>query len=461
MTMTTTAPTAAEDTISSYAPEPVSFTGIGFVGKDVPTDADLMRCIHCGLCLQQCPTYRLLGMEADSPRGRLHLIRDVAEKERNLSDDVIKHLDLCVSCQACESVCPSGVRYGHLLSLARAQIAVQRKPSAAEKTVRWFMFGQLISHPLRMRAFGWALKLYEKLGIQTVVRRLGILRFFPTLMRSMEGVLPPLGKFYTPPSSHEAPAVGQEKYRVGFLSGCIMPLAFGETQTATVRVLSRNGCRVMVPDGQVCCGALHAHFGEREKAKDLARRNIDVFEKAKVDYIVSDAAGCSAMLKEYGELLADDPAYAERAEHFARKARDVTEFLAALPIVPPTHAINARVTLQEPCHLAHAQKIRKAPRDLLKAIPGLQFVEMRDSDRCCGSGGIYNLVHPEIADQMLDEKLGNIKATQAEIVVSANPGCMMQVGQGLQRTNSTTRLVHITKLLDEAYGGEQEAVGST
>jgi glycolate oxidase iron-sulfur subunit len=367
---------------------------------------------------------------------------------------VIKHLDLCISCQACETVCPSGVRYGHLLGHARAQIALQRKPSTVERVVRWLAFEQLVPHPLRMRAFGWAMKLYQKLGIQTLVHKIGIMRLFPQLLQSMEGILPPLGKFYNPPSTREVAAMGQEIHRVGFLTGCIMPLAFGDTQEATVRVLSRNGCRVIIPDGQVCCGALNAHFGEREQAKNMARRNIDVFEKAKVDYIIADAAGCSAMLKEYGELLASDPAYHERAEHFAHKVRDITEMLAALPLAKPTRPINARVTLQEPCHLAHAQKVKKAPRDVLKAIPGIQFVEMRDADRCCGSGGIYNLVHPEIADQLLDEKLSNIAATKAEIVVSANPGCMMQINQGLQRTGSTARLVHIAKLLDEAYGDE-------
>ena len=326
-----------------------------------------------------------------------------------------------------------------------------------ERIVRWLAFDQLVPHPLRMRAFGWALKLYQSLGIQTIVRKIGILRFFPQLMGAMEGILPPLKTFLQPAQRPRSAAIGQEKYRVGFLTGCIMPLAFGDAQEATVRVLSRNGCRVIVPDGQVCCGALHAHFGERDKAKEMARRNIDVFEKANVDFIVSDAAGCSAMLKEYGELLHDDPAYAERAEHFTKKARDVTELLASLPLTPPTTSLNLRVTLQEPCHLAHAQKIKKAPRDILKIIPGIEFVEMKDSDRCCGSGGIYNLVHPEIADQLLDEKLDNIAATKAEIVVSANPGCMMQVVQGLERTGSKARVVHITQLLDDAYGGNGPA----
>jgi glycolate oxidase iron-sulfur subunit len=436
---------------TTYAPE-----AIGFIGKDVPTDADLMRCIHCGLCLQQCPTYRIIGMEADSPRGRLHLIREVAEKQRNLSADVIKHLDLCVSCQACESVCPSGVKYGHLLFMARTQIAKQSKPSRVERVVRWLAFDQLISHPAYMRVFGWGLKLYQRLGIQAIVRKLGVLRFFPKLLGSMEGILPRLGRFYNPPKTREIAPIGEERYRVGFLTGCVMPLAFGETQEATARVLARNGCRVIIPDGQVCCGALHAHFGERDKAKGMARRNIDAFEKAKVDYVISDAAGCSAMLKEYGELLADDPAYAERAEHFGHKVRDVTELLGSMPLVPPTHAISARVTLQEPCHLAHAQKIKKAPRDILKVIPGIQFVEMKDSDRCCGSGGIYNIVHPEVSDIMLDEKIANITATKADIVVSANPGCMMQVGQGLQRSGSNARLVHIVTLLDEAYGKPEQ-----
>jgi glycolate oxidase iron-sulfur subunit len=439
-------------------PITLSTEPIGFVGKDAPTDEDLMRCVHCGLCLQQCPTYRILGLEADSPRGRLHMMREVGEKKRSLSDDVVKHLDLCVSCQACESVCPSGVRYGHLIGLAKAQIAIQRPPKTVERVVRWFMFDQLVPHPLRMRAFGWSLKLYQRLGLQALVHKLGILRLFPKMMGAMEGILPKkIGRFYNAPSNREIAPVGQEKYRVGFLTGCIMPLAYGETQEATVRVLSRNGCRVVVPDGQVCCGALHAHFGERDKAKVLARRNIDIFEKARVDFVVSDAAGCSAMMKEYAELLADEPAYAERAETFTHKVRDVTEFLAALPIVPPAHPFTVRVTLQEPCHLAHAQKIKKAPRDLIKAIPGVEFVEMRDSDRCCGSGGIYNITHSELADQLLDEKLNNIAETNAEIVVSANPGCMMQVEQGLTKTKSTTRLVHIMTLLDEAYANGKDA----
>ncbi len=428
----------------------------GFVGRDVPTDEDLMRCVHCGLCLQQCPTYRILGLEADSPRGRLHLIRDVAEKQRSLTDDVLIHLDLCLACRACETICPSGVRYGHLLEHARGQIALQRKPGLAGRFINWLVFDQVLPHPRRLWIFGWGLKLYQRLGIQTVVRKLGILRLFPRTLAAMEGILPPLGRFYDPPRSREVPAQSEETYRVGFLNGCVMPLAFGPTNEATVRVLARNGCRVIIPDGQLCCGALHAHFGQRDKAKEMARRNIDVFEQARVDYVVTNAAGCGAMMKEYGELLRDDAAYAERAEHFSSKVRDITEFLAWLPLAAPTHAIRARATLQEPCHLAHAQRIKKPPRDILKAIPGLEFVEMRDSDRCCGSGGVYNIVHPEIADQLLSEKLANIAETKAEIVVSANPGCMMQIGQGMTRTGSAARLVHIVDLLDEAYGGSEQ-----
>lgn len=426
---------------------------VGFVGKDVPTDADLSRCVHCGLCLQACPTYRILGVEADSPRGRLFLIRDVAEKQRPLADDVRKHLDLCLVCRNCETVCPSGVRFGHLMEHARHQLTLQYPTSRVERLLRRLVFRELFPHPVRMRLFGWSMKLYQTLGLRAVVHRLGILPRLSHSLAAMERMLPPLPAFGRTAKGQECAAIGEERYRVAMLTGCVMPLAFGPTNEATIRVLQRNGCRVILPAGQICCGSLHAHMGEREEAKRLARRNIDIFEKAGAQYVVINAAGCGAMMKEYGELLHDDAAYAERAHRFSATVRDVSEFLASVPLTPPRYPVNARVTYQEPCHIAHAQKLKKQPRDILRAIPGLQLVEMRDSDRCCGSAGIYNIVHADLAGQLLQEKLSNIVATGADVVVSANPGCMMQLAQGLQEIPGAPRLVHIVDLLDEAYNG--------
>jgi len=423
----------------------------GFVGPDAPADADLYRCVHCGLCLPSCPTYVELGLETESPRGRLALMKAVQEGRQALAGRVVGHMDLCVQCRACEAVCPSGVPFGRLMEATRAQIVANTPLSLAERSARYLAFRVVLPRPWLVGALFPALRVYQRLGVQRVVRELRLLRPLGALER-MDQQLPRLGKFFRAPRSGVIPAVGHRHRRVGMLSGCIMPYAFGRVNEATARVLARNGCEVVVPPGQRCCGALHTHSGEREAARRLARRNIDAFLEAGVEAVVVNSAGCAATMKEYGHLLKDDPAYHEKADRFGALVRDVHEYLAALPLQPPSGRVTARVTYQDSCHLAHAQRIRDAPRAVMAAIPGLTLAEMEGSDMCCGAGGIYTITHRELSQRILDHKLEHVAAAQPDIIATANPGCMLQLEMGVRQQGRSTRVAHVVELLDEAYG---------
>ncbi|MBI4494959.1 MAG: 4Fe-4S dicluster domain-containing protein [Chloroflexi bacterium] len=408
----------------------------------------LKQCVHCGLCLDACPTYRLLGVEMDSPRGRIYQVRQVQEGRIALDDPNFRaHIYACLDCRACETACPSGVQYGRIVEAARAA-APPLDP--VERTLgRAILNGVFTSKPL-LSLGGVGLRLYQRSGLSRALRATHLL---PPRLAELEALLPSAqGGILRGRIPDLTPALGPRRRRVGFLSGCVMDELMHQTNEATVRVLARNGCEVVTPPQQRCCGALHLHTGARETARALARHNIEAFEQAGVEAVVANAAGCGSTLKEYGDLLAGDPECAERARAFSRSARDVSEFLAEHGLDTSSMGeVRARVTYQDPCHLAHGQGIRTQPRQLLRAIPGLELVELRESEVCCGSAGTYNLTHPELSRQILDWKLDHLAATGARIVVASNPGCAFQLTAGLRRRGLELEVLHLVDLLERAY----------
>ncbi len=396
----------------------------------------LLDCVHCGLCLNACPTYVELGTEMDSPRGRIYLMKALQEGELGLSADVVRHFDLCLGCRACETACPSGVRYGELIETTRTWIEERHRRPLADRMRRQFI-RSVFPYPQRLRPLLLPLRVLE---------RIGVLSWLRSVSQRM-AALPKLGSWGALPELSQATPASR---RVGLLSGCVAQVLFAETNRATVRVLNRNGCSVVAPGAQGCCGALHLHAGDRGAAMDCARRNIDAFPDD-LDAIIVNAAGCGAALKEYGALLADDPAYRGRARAFAARVRDVSEYLVALPLVRPTAAVRERVTYHDACHLAHAQGVRDAPRQLLRQIPGLELCELPDADDCCGSAGSYSLTEPEMARRLGAQKAANIGSTGAPLVAAANPGCAMHIAAALRQARVQATVVHPVELLDRAY----------
>ncbi|HEY6989515.1 MAG TPA: heterodisulfide reductase-related iron-sulfur binding cluster [Bryobacteraceae bacterium] len=415
-----------------------------------PAQADLDKCVHCGLCLNACPTYRELGIEMDSPRGRIYQMNQVASGAP-ITDSYIRHLDLCLACRGCETACPSGVPYGRLIEDAREQIRAREKPSWLTRLTRALVFQKLLPSRTSLQLAGTLLYLYQVSGLQWLVRSTGILKLFGRLS-TLEALTPNAeAPFFYSKIGKTFPALGECRYRVGFLAGCIANVAFARLNEATVRVLQRNGCEVVIPAAQNCCGALHLHSGLADQARALARNNIDVFLGEDFDALITNAAGCGSTLKEYDHLLHADPAYRDRALAFKEKMKDITEFLASIELNPEMGPVDAVATYQDSCHLAHGQKIRVAPRKLLKAIPGLRFREMPMADLCCGSAGIYNVVQSEMASQILQRKMEFVTTTKASLIVTANPGCMLQLSAGARLYGSGQRVAHVVEVLDEAY----------
>ena len=421
----------------------------GFSGEDVPDDDLLRACVHCGMCLPTCPTYRMTGNEASSPRGRLWLMKSVADGRLDLLDpEFDEQMYQCLNCRACEAVCPSGVHYGPLVEASRAQLEEHRPRPLWQRAGRKLGMDVPFSDIRRFRAMVNLLRVYQKSGLGTVARKTGMLKLLK--LETLEAMLPPIA---------EAPLVsGKESWTpeapretVQLFNGCIMSTVFSNVNRATGRVLEHNHVATVVPEAQQCCGALHIHSGMLDGGRDLARKNIDAFEGT--DRVIVTAAGCGAALKEYGYLLKDDPEYADRAEAFANRVMDISEFLAVGELEPPTHEVKGTFTYQEPCHLAHAQRFTAQPRKLLNQIPGLELVEMKESSLCCGSAGIYNIISREMADDLGDRKAENIEATCAGFVVTANPGCQMQLRTSLRRNDVDIPVRHIVEVLDEAYGG--------
>ena len=424
----------------------------GFSGPDAPAEADMYRCVHCGLCLSSCPTYTVTGLEMESPRGRIALMKAVNEGRVEISDRIVSHWEACLNCRACEAVCPSGVPYGRMMERTRAQIRFhQRQSPGMKRMTRWFLRAAL-PRPGLMRTGARLLRIYQQLRVQFLIRKVGGFRLLPSALRQMESQMPQMStRFFGPSRRPHMPPEGEPTMKVALLSGCVMPLMQGPTMEAAVRTLTRNGCEVAVPKGQGCCGALNLHAGDLETGRAMARRNIDSLLSSGAEHIVTCSAGCGSTMKEYEDLLKDDPQYAEKAREASDKTQDITEFLAALPFRPPVANLERTVTYQDPCHLAHAQRISAAPRAILRGIPGVTLKEMENPSMCCGGAGVYSAVQPVLSRRILSRKLENIAITGAHEVITANPGCMLQLEQGLRGAGRETPVRHVVDLLDEAY----------
>ena len=424
-----------------------------------PAYEDYTRCIHCGLCLNACPTYRLWNLEADSPRGRIRQMFHVfqgeltgqPQPETRISDSFVDHIDKCLDCRACETACPSGVEYGKLVEHARARIERGYERSWFAHVARNFFFRDFLSASHFIEDAARLFRLYQRSGLQAIARGIGILKLLGLAER--DRLLPRIDdEFFFSRYGQTFPATGPRRARVAFFAGCIANVTFSGLNEATVRVLTANGCEVVVPKEQSCCGALSAHAGFREAARELARRNLAAFRLEDFDAIVTNAAGCGSTLKEYHHLFSvDEPEYAQ-ARALAAKTRDVTEFLVDLGLSSKLHPLRHRVTYQDSCHLLHGQKIREAPRALLRAIPDLEFVELPYSDICCGSAGTYNVTQTETSLQLLADKMRHAESTGAQTIVTANPGCILQLRAGAALNNTSQNVLHVVELLDRALG---------
>lgn len=415
----------------------------------------LDKCTHCGFCLPTCPTYEQLGFEMDSPRGRLFLMKAAIEGRAEMGEQFETHMYRCLECRACETACPSGVPFGVLMEQARAAYEESGRRSWRQRMTMRLAYRSLLPKQRRLRLIFGLMRLYQRSGLQALARRSGVLRLFGR-MGAMEAMTPPLpsGRFLRE-LKPTMPAQGERRYRVGFVAGCVMQPMFADVNAATVRVLTRNGCEVITPKRQQCCGALHLHNGVRDEAKRLAKRNIETFLDEELDAVLINSAGCGAALKEYGELFEDDPEMRDKAAEFSGKMRDVTEWLVETGFEPPEHAIERRASYDDPCHLLHGQGVSAEPRKLIQSVPGIAFEEMTEADWCCGSAGVYNILQPEIAEQTLERKMPHVEAAQADLLITANPGCMIQLRAGIQKRGIETRVLHIMELLDWAYTGEE------
>ena len=415
-----------------------------------PASELIDQCVHCGFCLPVCPTYILWKEEMDSPRGRIYLMKMAAEGDASINETWVSHFDACLGCMACMTACPSGVDYGKLIEATRAQIERRYERPAKEKRFRSFLFSTF-TQPKRLRLMAIPLRLYQQTGLQNLVRRIGIPKLLPKRLQAMEALLPRVPAPERVPEL--TPAQGEKRRRVGLLLGCVQRVFFPQVNAATARVLAAEGCEVVAPEAQPCCGALLVHTGEEEQAIRFARRTIDLFEKAEVDTVIINAAGCGSNMKDYGHLLRDDPEYAERAKAFSAKCRDIFEFLAELEPRAQRHPLPIRVAYHDACHLQHAQKIRSQPRTVLTGIPNLEILEIPEAAVCCGSAGIYNLVQPEAAAELGDRKVSHVAEVNPDMVVSANPGCLLQLQSALARAGRKVPVHHGIELVDASIRG--------
>ena len=423
----------------------------GFDIKNPPNPKIIDTCIHCGFCLSTCPSYRIIGKETDSPRGRIYLMDAINEQKINVNETTVEHFDTCLGCLACVTTCPSGVQYDKLIASTRPQIERNYPRNFLEKVYRNLVFS-IFPYPNRLRPLLLPLMVYQKLGIQSIIRNTGILKKILPRLSAMDSILPQinLSAFVEPLYDLIAPQ-GKKRYRVGVILGCVQRLFFSPINDATIRVLTANGCEVIIPKSQGCCAALPEHQGQTEQAKTLAKQMIDSFENTKVDAIIINAAGCGHTLKEYGHILKDDPEYAEKAQQFAAKVKDVQEFLIEVGLTAKLHPISEEklsIVYQDACHLLHGQKISLQPRQLLRQIPGVELKEPIDAALCCGSAGIYNILQPEIAEELGEQKVNNLVNTGAKLIASPNPGCSLQITKHLRLKGLKVPLLHPMELLD-------------
>jgi glycolate oxidase iron-sulfur subunit len=424
--------------------------------KERLNEDELLNCMRCGFCLPTCPTYIESGYkESHAPRGRIALMKAVVDGLIEPDEEFERSLELCLGCRACETVCPSGVKYGHLLEDARDIINQNKKFSLPVRAIRKTVFDGLFPHPNRMRGLTNLIGFYQRSGLQTIARGIGFMSLLPDTLATMEKVLPkmPTMKEMKNRPEHVAP-IGKQTHRVAFFTGCLMDTMFLKTNDATIKLLQLAGCEIVIPKDQTCCGALHGHSGEKAGSKDLARRNIKAFEDLNVDFIITNAGGCGAFLIDYDHLLKDDPDFKDRAKEFTKKIKDISEILVAVKFHEKVklELPSQIITYQDSCHLKNVMKTASAPRTLLKAIRGIQYEEMKDAGRCCGSAGIYNIIESEMSMKMLDYKMIQAKNTHATTVVTANPGCLLQMKLGIEREGLSGKMrgVHIVDLLLEA-----------
>ncbi|MDA0770165.1 MAG: (Fe-S)-binding protein [Chloroflexi bacterium] len=422
-----------------------------FFGPDAPEESDLYKCVHCGFCLQACPTYVDTGLEAESPRGRIALMKAVNEGRIGITDTVVRHWDLCIQCRACEVACPSGVPYGRLIEATMQQVEHRRKTGLLTKLISNVSLKGILPHQGRLALLLGGMRMYQLSGLQNMVRKTGVLRLFPGDIAEMESSLPVLPRSVFEAKGQVIPAQGKKRARVALLSGCVMPLVNGPEMNAVVRVLARNGCEVVVTRGQVCCGAINTHVGDLETARDLAKRNIDAFNASGVDAVIVASAGCGSRMKEYDHLLRQDEQYAEKAAKFSEKVKDIHEFLVELPFEEPKGHLDYRVTYQDSCHLSNGQRVTAQPRTLLRSIPGIDFVELSNAAMCCGAGGTYTLTERDSSMRVLDTKMSAVKKTGATVIATANPGCLLQLQYGAKREGLDLKIRYVTDLLDESY----------
>lgn len=430
-------------------PTPPPKAKSGFSGQDIPSYDDYAHCVHCGLCLNHCPTYKLWGLEADSPRGRIRQIVLVDQGRLPLGDSFVKHIDQCLDCRACETACPSGVEYGKLVEAARAQIEQNYQRPFLSRLARNFVFRGLLPYPRRIALVARLLYFYQRSGLQRLARATGILGALG--LADKEKLLPPIDReFFFSRLGQTYPAVGPRRARVALFAGCVAQVSFSALHEATIRVLTANGCEVVVPAQQTCCGALASHAGVRDVARSLARKNLGVFLGGEFDAVITNAAGCGSTLKEYEHLFAAGTPEHEKAREFRGIMRDATEFLADLGLSAHMGLLPLRVTYQDSCHLLHGQKIREAPRKLLRCIPGLELVEMAMADYCCGSAGSYNVTETQTSLALLKEKMKHARATNAPVIVTANPGCLLQMRAGAEIYRTGQEVVHVMEMLDRS-----------
>lgn len=428
----------------------------GFDNNHPPDPKLIDSCVHCGFCLATCPSYRVIGKEMDSPRGRIYLMDAINEGEIALNTATTEHFDSCLGCLACVSTCPSGVEYDKLISATRHQVERNYPRSLPERLFRKLIFS-LFPYPKLLRFLLVPLFIYQRLGLQKLVRGTGLLERISPRLAAMESILPAITlKSFQDNFPTVIPAQGKKRYRVGVILGCVQRLFFSPVNEATVRVLTANGCEVVIPKSQGCCAALPEHQGQTEQAKALARQMIDTFENTEVDFVVINAAGCGHTLKEYGHILADDPEYREKAEKFAAKVKDANEFLINVGLtaeISPLTDEPLTMVYQDACHLLHGQKISVQPRQLLRKIPGVKLREPIDAALCCGSAGVYNMLQPEVADELGKQKAQNLLNTGADLITSANPGCSLQISKHLKSQGKDIEIMHPMELLDYAIRG--------
>lgn len=426
-----------------------------YIYPDLPDESKWADCVHCGMCLETCPTYSVTQQEQNSPRGRVHLMKSIAEGKLALNEQFAAPIFACIDCRSCTTACPADVNVGGLIEEVRGQLRQAMPLTGWKGTVNKIVLHGFFPHQHRLNRLGGFLKFYQKSGLQAITRKTGLINIMPDHLVDMESVMPeikkPVRKRYK--NTAVIKARGETKNEVAFMTGCVMDVMFTEANQATINVLTRNGNDVVIPEKQVCCGALHFHTGEREKGKELAKQNILAFEKAGT--IVINSAGCGCMLKEYEEIFHDDPEWSERAKAFSNKVQDISKYLVDSGYVAPKSSVKVKVTYHDACHLAHGQGIRKEPRELIQSIPGIEFIEMENADRCCGSGGVYNITNPELAGEVLKQKMTFVPE-EAEMVVMGNPGCMLQMAVGVKKHGNGQKIVHIMELMDQAYKKEEE-----